>query len=88
MKVQKRKMVVDAWPVSFLLACIERSSLPQEVVRGFDKGDIQVEKSAVRIKTMVGWVVCETHDWVVCDEKGYLYPCKEEDFRRLYEPAK
>jgi hypothetical protein len=31
--------------------------------------------------------VADLHDWIICDVKGELYPCKPDIFAAIYEPV-
>jgi hypothetical protein len=39
------------------------------------------------IKTLEGWMLVTTGDWIITGVKGELYPCKPDIFEATYEPV-
>lgn len=39
------------------------------------------------IDTLEGRMIAEAGDWIITGVNGELYPCKDETFRKTYEPV-
>jgi hypothetical protein len=87
MKVRKKPVVTDAWPVSDLLhyASKDWSKLPKPVKDAYEAGGVLFLPKSINIHTLEGIMTAELHDIIICGVKGELYPIKADIFTETYE---
>lgn len=89
MKFRKKPIVIEAWPVSILLADASHNwrLLPKQILRAYEKNDLLFADNYILIQTPEGKHRADFNDLIVCGVHGELYPCKPEIFAKTYEPA-
>jgi hypothetical protein len=50
------------------------------------EGVIEITNNIGQIKTLEGWVTCRPGDWIITGVCGEKYPCRDDIFRKTYEP--
>ena len=50
-------------------------------------GDIEYRKDCVKISTLEGVMTGRIGDWIITGVNGEKYPCKDDIFRKTYEPV-
>ena len=87
MKVRKKPVEVEAWPIRQLLAQAANawSDLPQSVRGEYEKGNIIFADESMSIKTLEGDHRGDIDDMLIKGVKGEFYPCKPDIFEQTYE---
>lgn len=87
MKVRKKPIVVDAWPIDDLLnaANIGAAGLPDKVRAAYAEGLIEFETDRITIATLEGVMTGWPTWWLICGVKQEWYPCDQEAFEKSYD---
>lgn len=87
MKVRKKPVVVDAFPVRELIeAARDRwDLLPPSVKDAYEHGYVLFMNSSVSVKTLEGTVTAQINDYLMKGTAGEWYPCRREIFEQVYE---
>lgn len=86
-KFRKKPVVIDAFPVSVLLACAEHNwrALPECIKDAYDAGDIIFLQKSISVRTLEGVMDANYEDLIIRGVKGELCPCKPDIFAATYE---
>lgn len=89
MKVRKKPVEVDAWPVRDLCDAGNNNwkSLPEAILEAYDRGEILflLHPRRLRIQTIEGWMDGNIDDYIICGVQRELYPIKPDIFAETYE---
>lgn len=87
MKVRKKPITVDAWPIDQLLgmAAVKMEALPAEVRAAHSEGLIEFEADRITIATLEGVMTGWADWWLIRGVKGEWYPCDKEAFDKSYD---
>jgi len=83
MKFRKKPVVIEAvrWDGNLTtIAPLFAKSGQDEIRQDFLSTDLV-------IPTLEGEMHAALGDWIICDMKGELYPCKPDIFEATYEPV-
>lgn len=87
MKVRKKPVEVEAWPVRELIGQASRDwdALPQPIRDAYNDGRVFFNPDTIDIETLEGWHRAEPDDYIIRGVAGELYPIKPEIFAKTYE---
>lgn len=87
MKVRKKPVVIDAWPIADLLriAQMGAASLPKEVRSAYTEGLIEFEVDRITIATTEGVMTGWEGWWLMLGTQGEWYPCQPDAFEDTFE---
>ena len=87
MKIRKKPVIVNGWPVADLLdlARMGAGALPQEVRLAYGEGLIEFEADRITIATLEGVMTGPVGWWLIQGVKGEWYPCDAEAFEKSYD---
>lgn len=90
MRYRKKPVEVLAWDIGSLLTAFNQAgaeALPNSVLSGWKKGELEFATDHVLIVTLEGAVVGRDGDMLICGVKGEFYPCRNDIFDQTYERA-
>lgn len=87
MKIRKKPIEVDGWPIADLLniAMTGAASLPPLVREAYTAGLIEFEPEHLIIATMEGVMHGPLGWWLIRGVQGEWYPCEEQILMASYE---
>jgi len=90
-KFRKKPVVIEAiqWLGTNWNAVCDFAPVP-EIARGVECADTRSDgltEMPIEIKTLEGTMTALIGDWIIKGIKGEFYPCKDEIFRKTYEPV-
>lgn len=88
MRVRKKPVEVEAWPVAELLHAMEHDwkALPKPVSEAYEAGVLVAPTlEGITIKTLEGDMHAAWSDVLIRGVKGEFYPCKPDIFEATYE---
>lgn len=87
MKIKKKPVVVDGWPVVDLLAMAKMgaATLPKEVREAYAEGLIEFEADRITVATMEGVMTAPEGWWLIRGVQGEWSPCEAEILMKTYD---
>lgn len=87
MKVRKKPIEVEAWPVAELirLAIEEWDALPQPIQDAYEAGELVIHSRSIDVETAGNWSRAEPDDYIIRGIDEELYPVGPEIFAKTYE---
>lgn len=96
MKYRKKPVVIDAWPVHYVIHALEadRGHPKQEpsLEDAYCRGDLRLnypgngEKPTLLVGTLEGVMKAQYDGMLIQGVKGEFYPCDKDIFQATYEP--
>jgi hypothetical protein len=86
-KIRKKPVVVNGWPIVDLLAMARMGAgaLPKEVRLAYGEGLLEFEVDRITIATLEGVMTGPVGWWLIQGVKGEWYPCDGEAFNQSYD---
>lgn len=87
MKVRKKPVEVEAWPVRELVeqSIMEWDALPQPIQDAYADGKLFFISGKIDVETMGTWHRAEPDDYIIRGIDGELYSIKPDIFEQTYE---
>lgn len=87
MRVRKKPVVIDGWPIADLLGMAARGIevLPREVREAYQAGHLEFEKDRITISTLEGVMTGWEGSWLMRGIEGEWYPCEGDIFHKTYD---
>ncbi|MGE4195947.1 MAG: hypothetical protein AB7G11_02330 [Phycisphaerales bacterium] len=91
-KYRKKPVVVEAeqwFPGKDVFGVVTEpdAGMPYDIKECLEYGvNDQIPKCGA-VKTLNGWALVVPGEWIIVGTAGERYPCKEEIFSEIYEPA-
>lgn len=90
-KFRKKPVVVEAWPVSEILAAATSNwnAVPRPIRDAYEGSDscVVFAFNHIYIRTLEGEMCGDPGDYVIRGVKGEFYPIKPDIFADTYEPV-
>lgn len=86
---RKKPVVIQAERCATLIhdAAHNWGALPPWFRDAHERGAVTITQNQIHLTEWGFTSVAELADWVICDAKGELAPCKAGEFVKVYEPA-